>query len=213
MRPILGICDRGNRVRWLLRPGAYPRGESHDRFGLGHRRRRSRRRAAPISRPPRLHRTSGEHARVAPRPSCQSAARRRRPQSLVRPDSGSQRRQHLRRLSFTDERLRGHAADRDWRRQQSHRRTGPERTAQSAANADGDQQRVLPGADVELALSRAVGRSVRQQRRLRLSCSGRHQPVVPARISSRRRRSFRRPSAWKRPDSTFPGTTTTSAPK
>ena len=37
--------------------------------------------------------------------------------------------------------------------------------------------------------------------------------VVPAASCSRRRRSFRRPSESKPPDSTFPATTTTSAPK
>ena len=44
---------------------------------------------------------------------------------------------------------------------------GPRRAAQSAPHADGHQHGVLPEPDVELALRLALGRSVRQQRRLR----------------------------------------------
>ena len=89
-------------------------------------------------------------------------------------------------------------------------RDGP---AQPAPNADDDQHRVLPDADVELALPRAVGRPVRQQPRVRVSAARRADALRLSRICSSLRRSFRRPSGSRRPASTFPVATTTSAPR
>ena len=71
-------------------------------------------------------------------------------------------RQHLRRLSLADQRLRRHAVDRDRRREQRRRRPAPHRRrAISGARRSSSTPRSAR-ADVERALQRAVGRSVRQ---------------------------------------------------
>ena len=129
--------------------------------------------------------------------------------TITRPE----RRQRVRRLPLADGGFRRHAVDRDRHRQQRRRRTKPRRPAQPAARADGDQHGVLPAPDVELALRGALGRPVRQRRRLHVPRTRRGPRSRTCRTCSSRRRSSRRPNATRPQASTSPATTTPSAPR
>ena len=141
----------------------------------------------------------------AARPAARPAAGGHGQDALVRHDHRPERRQHLRRLPFADERVRRHAVDRDRDRLERDRRTEPSRPPQPAAGADGAQHRVLPEPDVERPLLVALGRPVRSKRGIPLPGARKERRSRTCRICSTRRRSSRRPSASEAAGFAFPG--------
>ena len=163
-----------------------------------------------------LHRPHRIDARATTRPSDRSGSRRSGPAALLRQDHRPAQRQHLRRLPLAHQRLRRHPVDRHRRPEQQPGRPGPHRAPQPAANADGDQQRLLSEADVE----RPIQRSSREIRSTTPRASSSRSPraprssppATPASITcSSPRPISRRPSRSRWPVSPAPAGSSTTA--